>query len=130
MRRLFSNFASGFSGLGLLLIRIAVGTSLIVDGAAALHSDWPALPMIFGALEVGGGAMLAGGVWTPIAGFVAVIATISQILLHHQNPYTGTLLSVMAAGLALVGPGAFSVDAWRFGLKRIDLEKLGGPPDR
>ena len=79
VRRLFSNFASGFSGLGLLLIRIAAGTSLIVDGAAALHSGWPALPLIFGVLQVGGGAMLAGGVWTPIAGFVAVTATISQI---------------------------------------------------
>jgi putative oxidoreductase len=129
VRRLFSNFASGFSGLG-LLIRIAAGTSLIVDGAAALHSGWPGLPLIFGALEVGGGAMLAGGVWTPIAGFVAVTATISQILLHHENPYAGTLLSAMAAGLALVGPGAFSVDAWLFGLKKIDIEKLGGPPHR
>jgi hypothetical protein len=32
--------------------------------------------------------------------------------------------------VAFVGPGAFSVDAWLFGLKRIDIEKLEGPSRR
>jgi hypothetical protein len=50
--------------------------------------------------------------------------------MHHENPYPAIFLAAMGAGLALVGPGAFSIDAWLFGLKKIDIEKLNGSPRR
>jgi hypothetical protein len=33
------------------------------------------------------------------------------------------LSAAIGAGLALVGPGAWSLDAWLFGWKRIDIER-------
>ena len=130
MRRLFSNFASGWPALGLLLIRIVVGTSLIIDGAMKLHAGQSVLPVIFGALAVGDGAMLIVGLWTPLAGFLSLVVSAGLIISSHENPWLGILMSAMGAGLALVGPGAVSVDAWMFGLKRIDIEKLNGSSRR
>jgi hypothetical protein len=46
VRSLFSNFAGGLPALGLLIIRIAAGTSPIVDGITKLHISQPALPWL------------------------------------------------------------------------------------
>jgi uncharacterized membrane protein YphA (DoxX/SURF4 family) len=44
-------------------------------------------------------------------------------LIRHDNLYPAILLAAMGAALALVGPGALSLDARIFGWKRIDLER-------
>lgn len=126
MRRLFSNFASGLPALGLLLIRIVAGTSLVIDGWMTFHVGQPILPSILSVLEFGAGAMLVAGIWTPLAGLLAVLLSVSAILIRHGNLSSNILLAAMGAALALVGPGALSVDAWIFGLKRIDIDKLNG----
>ena len=130
MRRLFSNFASGWPAIGLLLIRIVAGTALIIDGVMKIHAGEPLLPMLLGVLAIGDGAMLVAGLWTPLAGLLAATVSAVDIVFRHQNPYPGILLAAMGAGLALVGPGALSIDAWIFGLRKIDLEKLDEPPRR
>ena len=128
VRRLFSNFASGWPALGLLLIRIAAGASLIINGIMCLHAGHPVSPLIFGVLALLDGAMLVAGLWTPLAGIFAIAVSAGEMLVRHEDPYPGILLAAMGAGLALVGPGAFSIDAWIFGLKKIDLEKLDRSP--
>jgi hypothetical protein len=37
------------------------------------------------------------------------------------DPWSQLQLAILGAGLAMIGPGAFSVDARLFGRKRIDL---------
>jgi uncharacterized membrane protein YphA (DoxX/SURF4 family) len=130
MLRLFSNFASGWPALGLLLIRLVAGVSLIFDGVVTLHLGQSDLPLIVSVLAVADGAMLVVGMWTPIAGFLAAAVCAGEILVRDENTGLGILLSAMGIGLALVGPGAISLDAWIFGLKKIDIEKLNGPPRR
>jgi len=130
VRNLFSNFASGRPALGLLLIRIATGVSLVIDGIMRLHLDQPILPSILGLFTVGDGVLLLAGLWTPLAGPLVVAVFTGGLLVCHDNFYPGILLATMGAGLALVGPGAISVDAWIFGLKKIDIEKLNGSPHR
>ena len=95
-----------------------------------VQAGQPLLPMLLGILAIGDGAMLVAGLWTPLAGFLAAAISTVDILFRHQNPYPGILLVAMGVGLALVGPGALSIDAWIFGLKKIDLEKLDEPPRR
>lgn len=130
MRHLFSNFASGRPALGLLLIRIVAGSSLIIDGIVRLHVGQPVVPLILCLLAVADGALLLAGLWTPLAGPLVVAIFAGGLLSHHDNLYPGILLAAMGAGLALVGPGAISMDAWIFGLKKIDIEKLNGSPRR
>jgi hypothetical protein len=116
----------------LLLIRIAAGASLIIDGMISLHVDagHPVSPLILSVLALLDGAMLVAGLWTPLAGILAIAVSAGGMLVHHGNPGPGILLAAMGAGLALVGPGAISIDAWIFGLKKIDIEKLNASPRR
>ena len=121
MRRLFSTFARGWPGVGLLLIRIATGVSLIIDGFQTFQTGEPLASLLLRLLAIVDGALLVAGLWTPIAGSLVIGLAIGQTVLRHENPYPGILLAAMGAALALVGPGALSLDAWLFGWKRIDI---------
>jgi uncharacterized membrane protein YphA (DoxX/SURF4 family) len=122
VRRLFSTFARGWPGVGLLLIRIVAGISLIIDGIGKLHAAQAIEPAILGFLAIGDGALLVAGLWTPIAGSLVIAIVTWEILVRHDHAYPDILLAAIGAALALVGPGALSVDARLFGWKRIDLE--------
>jgi len=122
VRRLFSTFARGLPGVGLLLIRIAAGISLMFDGFERFQTGEPAASVMLRILTIADGALLMAGLWTPIAGSLVIGLAIWQIVLRHENPNPGILLAAMGAALALVGPGALSIDAWLFGWKRIDIE--------
>jgi putative oxidoreductase len=118
MRRLFSNFAGGRPGIGLLLIRIVAGISLIIDGIEKLRTG----QTILGSLAIADGLLFVAGLWTPVAGSLVVPLSAWGIFIRHESPFPLILLSAMGLALALLGPGAFSVDARLFGLKRIDLK--------
>ena len=127
MRRFISNFVGGRPALGLLLIRIAAGAALAIDGTVRVQFGEPLLPLTLGLLEVATGAVLIAGLWTPVAGTLSMALSVSEILVFHDTLCPAILLSCMGAGLAFIGPGALSIDAWLFGLKRIDIDRLDGP---
>ena len=77
--------------------------------------------LILRLLAIADGVLLISGLWTPIAGSLVIGFAIWQTVLHQENPYPGILLASIGAALALVGPGALSMDAWLFGWKRIDI---------
>ena len=122
MRRLFSNFARGWPGIGLLLIRIVAGASLIINGVQKIQAGQSMESVMLGLLAIGDGALLVVGLWTPIAGTLVIALASWEFIVRHDNLYPRILLAAIGAALALVGPGAFSIDAWLFGWKRIDLE--------
>jgi putative oxidoreductase len=128
VRRFFSNFAGGWPALGLLLIRIAAGVALIIDGKSRVLPGQPILPLIVGVLAIADGSILLVGLWTPLAGILAIALSAAEILVYHENPCPGILVAAMGAGVAFVGPGALSIDARLFGLKKIDIDKLEKPP--
>ncbi len=121
MRRLFSNFARGWPAVGLLLMRIAAGVSLVSEGIERFQAGEPATSLILHLLAIADGVLLMVGLWTPIAGSLVTGLAIWQAVLHHENSNPGILLASIGAALALVGPGALSMDAWLFGWKRIDI---------
>ena len=119
MRRLFSSFARGWPGVGLLLLRIVSGGFLIMDGVEKCRAGL----LMAGLFAIVDGALLVTGLWTPIAGPLVIVLSTWGILVQHQDPHPGILLAAIGAALGLVGPGALSLDARLFGWKRINLEK-------
>ena len=81
MRRLYSTFAGGWPGTGLLLIRLVVGSSLVVRASLRLWSDLPPMNVTIPAvLLMGAGILLIVGLWTPIAGTSIALIEIWKIL--------------------------------------------------
>ncbi len=122
MRRLFSTFARGLPGAGLVLLRLVAGATLIAHGIGQIHTGQPMAQAILDTLVIGDGALLVAGLWTPIAGSLVVVLALWGALAQHGNLSSYVLLASIGAALALLGPGAWSFDAWLFGWKRIDIQ--------
>lgn len=121
LQRLFSTFANGWPGLGLLLQRFLTSIALIDYGIHYLkETQRPAvlIPHIVGATA---GILLLVGFWTPVVGTLIAIVEISIILLHAGDPWISLLLATLGATLAMIGPGAWSIDARLFGRKQIQI---------
>jgi uncharacterized membrane protein YphA (DoxX/SURF4 family) len=130
VRRFISSFVNGRPAFGLLLIRIAAGAALITTGREKIYFGEHLGFLILGVFTIADGVLLTAGLWTPLAGFFALALSTSDVLIHHEGLCPAILLACLGAGLAFIGPGALSVDAWLFGLKRIDIDKLGAPARR
>jgi hypothetical protein len=121
VRRLFSTFARGWPGAGLLLMRLVVGTAMIDRGVTRLCGGPPIQVTALCVLMIGGGAFLLAGLWTPVTGMLVATIEIWKVFLHPKDPWTSILLGTLGAALAMLGPGGWSVDAHLFGWKRIRL---------
>ena len=120
MRRLFSTFAHGWPGVGLLVMRLVGGTAFVARAVATLHGG-PSTATAAAVLAIVAGLFLIAGLWTPIAGSLAAVIGIWFAATHAEDPLASVLLATIGGALALVGPGAWSVDARLFGWKRIDV---------
>jgi hypothetical protein len=120
LRRLFSTFASGGPGAGLLLLRAVAGISLIIRGVTKLQTV-PVQSVILPVFAIIIGILLFAGLWTPIAGSLVGALGIWHIMSRPGDPWACIFMATIGAGLALLGPGAWSVDARLFGWKRIDI---------
>lgn len=67
------------------------------------------------------GLLLIAGLWTPVGAAVMVLLQLWRIISRHGDP-SDILLCVLALAIALLGPGAWSVDARLFGWKRIEID--------
>jgi uncharacterized membrane protein YphA (DoxX/SURF4 family) len=124
LQRLFSTFPDHWPGAGLLLMRLSLGITLICFGAANLLGETPApLSVAQDILAVATGALLVAGFWTPAA---ATLAALDQIWIalsftasQRGGEWIHILLGVLCASAAMLGPGAWSIDARLFGRRRF-----------
>ena len=120
MRRLYSTFAGGWPGIGLLLMRLIGGSALVVRASSTLWSNPPTHTTITSAFLAGSGILLIPGLWTPIAGTLVALIALGQVLARAGDLWAPLLLATIGGGLAMLGPGLWSVDARLFGWKRIE----------
>ncbi len=80
-----------------------------------------------------GGLLLLFGLWTPVAGAVVSVEELwrafSLEFSQRHNPWFHVVLAVLVAGIAMLGPGAWSVDARFFGRKRFEVNGRHRPKD-
>lgn len=120
LQRLFSTFADGWPGAGLLLQRLVTAVLLLYWGAAHLKepSQFPSiLPYMVGA---GAGLLLLVGLWTPAVGAVIALAEVWIVFSGAGDPWKPIILATLGTSLAMIGPGAWSIDAHLFGRKHIE----------
>jgi len=120
VQRLFSTFADGPPGAGLLIQRLVVGGALFYC-AVGTPSSAVVMPQAIAALA---GLLLLAGLWTPAAGLVGACAEAWIALSSPPHPAIPAVLAVFAITLALIGPGEWSVDARLYGRKHFVPPRL------
>jgi hypothetical protein len=105
-------------------MRLVLSSGLLARCIAA----WPTESTLLLALCVAeslAAVLLCVGLGTPVW---AASATAIELWRAYSNPGelpVHLLLATLGIALALLGPGAFSIDACRFGWRRIDVPPKG-----
>ena len=119
MQRLFSNFANGWPGRGLLFQRAliaAVLTHCVVSRLA--DASWSAaFPELIAASM---GIFILLGLWTPVVGTLLGLTEVWILFSRPTGSWIHLILAALGVTLAMIGPGAWSVDARLFGRKHIE----------
>ena len=123
MQRLFSTFADGWPGGGLLLQRLLIGTVLLYCGITHLVKASQFVPITPHLIGAGAGILLLVGLWTPAGGLLVTLVELWDVLSRDGDPLVPLMLAILGASLAMIGPGAWSVDARLFGRKQIEPPK-------
>ena len=120
MRRLYSTFAGGWPGIGLLLLRLVIGSALIIRASSRISGGSPMDVTVTSVLLMVAGILLVAGLWTPISGTGVAVIEMWKVLALPGDKWVWLLLATAGAALAMLGPGLWSVDARLFGWKRVE----------
>jgi len=123
LRRLFSNFARGWPGAGLLFMRVVAAVALIAHALTLLRAGAPLYVLAIEIVTIFAGMLLLVGFWTPIAGALMALLEVRTIISKPVDVWFHILLGTLGIALAVIGPGTWSLDARLFGWKRIDFQE-------
>jgi uncharacterized membrane protein YphA (DoxX/SURF4 family) len=122
--------------MGLLLLRVAVGSTTVIQGGAYLTGGNLSLwPCFAGVVAIVSGASFIAGFLTRLASSVVALSAIemfsrfppSPLNLFEAVPST-FLVVVVAVAVIFLGPGAWSIDARLFGRREIVIPRTSRCP--
>ena len=108
MQRLFSTFPNSWPGLGLLTLRCVLAYSWILSLS----------PLGLGTSILIGGFLVAG-LWTPLAALTTAGVGLWAAFTIHDS--LSIIMTGIALSVAMLGPGAWSLDSILFGRKKIGV---------
>jgi uncharacterized membrane protein YphA (DoxX/SURF4 family) len=80
-------------------------------------------------IAAGAGVFLIAGLWTPVMGALAALDEGWIALWLHslqEHTWIHVFLAVLSVSVAMLGPGAWSIDSRLFGRKRFDIDRTRG----
>jgi uncharacterized membrane protein YphA (DoxX/SURF4 family) len=115
--RLFSMFPTGAPGIALLLLRISLAVAVLDGGPSCLELRLPNLVCL---ALAGLSALLCLGLLTPIVSTIVFGIELVVFFLAAAGEWRFfVLVCLTAVALAMLGPGAYSVDAKLFGRREV-----------
>jgi putative oxidoreductase len=128
LQRLFSTFPNSWPGVGLLIVRLCLGTALIsfgtVDFSFKTSGDVGFVQNLVAAV---GGVFLVAGLWTPLMASLVALEEACRVPWIYAVPrecaWIHAFLAMLSVSVAMLGPGAWSIDARLFGRKRLDIDR-------
>jgi uncharacterized membrane protein YphA (DoxX/SURF4 family) len=136
LQRLFTAFPGGWPGVGLLLLRAAIGLVSLLQGAFYLtgKTDNQMAAWLGAIIGLVSGAALLVGLLTPVAGVVAGVGAVGIGFSLWPAPAPNlfdaklslVLTAIMIVAVVFLGPGRYSLDARLFGHREIIIP----PPPR
>jgi putative oxidoreductase len=121
LQRLYSTFADRWPGVGLLLQRVLVAIMLVRFCLIHLTDSPSSIAMIPHLIGACAGVLFLVGLWTPFVGTLIAVVELWVALTHLSDPLISIMLATIGATSAMLGPGAFSVDARLFGRRHLDV---------
>src|ERR1700761_1428351 len=118
VQRLFSTFPNAWPGLGLLLLRATLATSLadVVYSRGGI-ADLASLIFCCSMLVLASSILV--GFATPLAAGTEAAVQIGIMALDRQFHFCAFVAASLGVSLAMLGPGAWSLDARLLGRKRL-----------
>jgi uncharacterized membrane protein YphA (DoxX/SURF4 family) len=124
LQRWYRTFPHGLPGIGLLVLRLAIGAELIIGACCMLDQQGLKLgAWLLSFLALGIGTAFVLGFLTRLVAGASVLAAAAVCLWHPpwmsflNLPNLDTICVALA--IALLGPGALSLDAYFFGPRKI-----------
>ena len=133
MQRLFTSFPDGWPGIGLLVLRCVLGAEFAGQILQRLFVSGPEQVTIHLAdvLAILVAVSLSLGVFTPLAAIAGGVLSLFAVTLpgstsHLFRDWEMFRIMAFASSIALIGPGAYSIDGRLFGRREIIVPRL--PP--
>ena len=116
--------------MGLLLLRLGAGAALVSGISGFSIAPEEPIPGVLYLIAAAGGILLSAGLWTPVTGALIALDELciasALYFMQRGGQWIHVLLAVLAGSVAMLGPGAWSIDARRFGRKRFDIDPARG----
>jgi len=102
------------------LQRVVIATLLFCSGLGHFREPSQSALIFPHLIGAGAGILLLLGLWTPVCG---ILIAVVEVWVAYSSAHAGVpiMLATLGATMAMIGPGAWSIDARLFGRKHFEI---------